>query len=198
MKAPKGKPRELAPEGTHNAILVQIIDLGTQPSGNPKFKDSRRLQLAFELVGPGLKTEDGSPFVQYRQYTFSSHAKSQLAKDFKAWLSVKDMSDYDVDAALGKQALVTIEHKEIESGTFANVSNISAVPKGSKMFKATEPLKSFYLDPKEFDEAAFKELPEFLQTKIAGTEEYAECIAATTKKKPTKKAAEPAGKGKKK
>lgn len=179
-KIPAGKPRELAPEGAHQACLCQIIDMGTQPSNDPKYKPTRRVQLGFELTDE--KTEEGNKFVQYKTYTFSKHKKSNLAADLKSWLGLKDsqLEDFEMDNALSKNALITIAHKTTDNGEYANITNVSALPKSMKVKKGTEPLVSLYLD-ENFDKAVFDKLPEFLRTKIAASPEYAAIAGATMK-----------------
>lgn len=170
---PKGFTRELAPEGVHLAVLVQFIDLGTQPNSNPEWSDARKCQLAFECTD--LRSKEGKAIVEYKQYTFSDSPKGTLMKDLKSWLNVKD-GNYDMSDALGKPAMITITHKTTDKGTFSNISNISGLPRGVKIKKATEPLRAFFLDD-DFDEAAFKQLPQHIQTKIADSPEYQELLA---------------------
>jgi len=175
-KIPSGSKRQLAPEGTHNAVCVQVIDLGTQPS--EKWGDKRKVQLAFQLVDE--ETNEGKAIVVYKRYTFSNSPKSNLMIDLKAWQGVKG-GDFEMDNCLAKPCLVTIEHSETEGGTYDNITNISGVPKGTKVKKHTEPLKSLYLDD-EFDKDVFESMPDFLQAKIVATPEY----AALTEEKPKK------------
>lgn len=185
-KIPQGSTRELAPEGVHNAVCVQVIDLGTQEVRDFKDKNKinkvRKVQLAFQLVEE--ETSEGNAVVVYRQYTFTNSPKSNLMKDLKAWLAVKD-AEFEMDNCLGKPVSVTIEHAETEKGTFANVTNLAGVAKGVKVKKASEPLRSLYLE--EFDEEVFNELPEYLRLKIADTDEYAAATAPKAKAKPAVK-----------
>lgn len=178
-RIPKSSGRELAPEGVHNAVLVQFIDLGTQPSNNPDWEAKRQCQLAFELVDQ--KTKDGRAIVEYKQYTYSDSSKGNFMKDLKAWLGIKD-GNFDMDEALGKPAMITIQHKVTEKGTFANITNVGGVPKGLKVRKPTEPLRSLYLDS-GFDEETFAALPQHIQNKIASSPEYVEVQTPRQQKK---------------
>lgn len=188
-KIPTGSTRELAPEGTHNAVCVQVIDLGTQKvrdfKDKEKFNDVRKLNMAFQLVEE--ETSEGKAVVVYRQYTFSASPKSNLMKDLKAWvgLKIENAADFDTDTLLGKACSITVEHETTEKGTYANISNIAALPKGMKAKKPTEALVSFSLDEGEFDQEVFDALPEYLRLKIADSPEY----AAATAPKPSKKVA---------
>jgi hypothetical protein len=194
MKPPKGKPRELCPEGTHQAQLISIIDIGTQEPNTPGFNKSRRVYFNFEVTEPRVKKEDGSPFFLRRDYTFSERSKN-LLKDLKGWLNVKTLVDYDIDNALTKHAMLKVTHSD--DGQYDNITNISEVPKGLKTYKATTAPMSFYLD--EFDEDVFKTLPQWIQEKIVKSDEYPEIMEAKIKdKKSSKEKAAPAAKGKKK
>jgi hypothetical protein len=190
-KIPAARPREQAAEGTHIAVCTSVIDLGTQAS--EQWGDRHKVSLGFELVEE--KTSDGKAMVVYKQYTYTNSPKGNLMKDLKAWLGVKN-GDFDMDNCLGKPASVTIEHSETDRGTFANITNIASLPKGTKVRKATEPLVSFYLD-ETFDEDVYNGLSEYLRNKIAASPEYAEIMeGAAAKKKPKKTAAAaPAKKG---
>jgi hypothetical protein len=192
MKIPKGKPRELCPEGTHQAQLISITDVGTQEPNTPGFNKSRRVYFNFEVTERNIKKEDGSPFFLRRDYTFSEKSKN-LLKDLKAWLNVKSLKDYNIDSALGQYALIKVSHTDDEQ--YDNITNISELPKSVKPGKATTPLSSFYLD--EFDEDAFKALPQWIQDKIVKSDEYPEIAADLKKNKTAGKAAKEPAKKKK-
>lgn len=188
MKIPKGnrKERELLSEGTHNSVCIQIVDFGTQPGSNQYPDEKRIVNIGFQAVDE--QNSEGNAMTIYRQFTFSSHAKSKLMGFVIPWLGLKekDLENFDMDDLLGKACLITVEHSETDKGTFANIKNISALPKGMKVKKATETLRSFYLDPdSDFDKETFDDLPEWMRNKIAASPEYAEVTAP--KKKPVKK-----------
>lgn len=199
MKAPKAEPREQTPEGVHQAVCIKVIDWGTQ-SGSYQGKPTKRrmLNVGFEITGPGMKTEKGDPYVNYKTYTFSVGKKANLAKDIKAWLGVKDLAEYDFDGLLSKRAMVTISHKESEDGNvYANITNISGLPKGIKEYKSSEPLQSFFLDADNYGLEEFNALGDYDKNKIAASEEYPEWKAAVEAKSNKGKSKETAKKGKK-
>lgn len=176
-RIPKTSARELCPEGAHIAGLVAIIDLGTQDGG--EYGPRHKIQLAFELLGQ--KTSEGNAFVAYRQFTYSGSAKGNLMKSLKSGYGIKD-NDIEMDDLLGRPCMVTIEHADTDSGTFANVTNLGMIPKGTKIPKITEELQSLYLD-ETFDQEVYDALPDFLKEKIAGSPEYAEVMAPKMKKR---------------
>jgi hypothetical protein len=192
MKIPEGKQRELIAAGTYNAILVQVLDIGTQPSNNPKFKPSRRVLLGFEILGES--TEEGDPFILFKNYNFTNNDSSALMKDLTAWLALKDSANFELDNALGKPAQITVTHSD--DGKYANILTVTGLVKGTKVGKSVTAMKSLYLDPDTFDVETFNALGDKHKAKIAATPEYALAVAPKVGKKKVAAAA-PAKKGKK-
>jgi len=195
MKAPKAAPAEQTPEGVYQSICLGPIHWGTQ-SGSYKGKPTKRntLNVAFEILG--VKKENGDAFVNYKTYTFSVGKKANLAKDIKAWLGIKNLEDFDFEGLAGKPAFVTISEKEAEDGsaTYSNITNISALPKGTKILKGTLPTRSFFLD-EAYTMDDFNALGDYDKNKISSSEEYPDWKAGADGGKKAKTAAK--GKGKK-
>lgn len=182
-KIPKTK-FEVAPEGTHNAICVRFVDMGTQKQTfKGEEKESRICRIYFDLVDE--KTATGNNMCVFQKYTYSPSANGNLMKMLKGWLKIKS-PDFDMDEVLGKPALVTITHSE--SGEYANITAVVDVPKNTKVRKSTETIYSLHLTPEDFDVDSFNELPSHLQGIIADSPEYLEATSAK-KKAPKKKAA---------
>ncbi len=176
MKAPV-KQREVNPEGTYPVRVCQIIDLGTQEPLNEQFKASHQIQLGFENVAlPELTTDAGDRFVTYASVTFSVNQKAKLYGWLKG-LGIKKPEDHDIENTADKIGLATFEHND---KGYSNVKSIVALPSGMKTAKPKEAIKIFLMDPDQpFDETSFKDLPEFLQKKIAASPEYAELKKAS-------------------
>lgn len=170
MSKPKKAPRELVEEGSHNAVCVGFIDLGTQESKNEKFPARPRALLQFELVDLSTKER---PVIMSREVTFSGHKKSKLAEILKGWLGVKDATEYDMEGVLNKPALLTVVHAETDAGEFANIENVSGLPKGTKIKKPTATVQSLFLDD-TYDAEVFEGLPEWIQNKIIDSPEFQE------------------------
>ncbi len=178
-KPPKSK-RVLAPEGVHKAVCVHVIDLGTQTfTFKGKEQSARKVSVGFELLGK--KNSFGEALVVAQKYTFSNSKKSNLMKDLKAWLGIKD-PDFDLDGLANKPAQVTITHSD--DGEYANITNVGGVPKGTKFPKAENTFTSLYLDD-TFEQDVFDDLPDYFKEKIASSPEYDE--VSGPKKKPAKK-----------
>ena len=196
MKPPKAGQRELPEEGAHNAVCIQVIDLGTQESRfNDVIKNVRKILVGFEL--PDLENEDGGPTIVSLQMSFTDSPKGNLMKTMKQWLGVKT-GDFDMDDCLGKAAIITITHNTTDKGTFANITNVGQVTKGHKVRKPQSGLVSLYID-ESFDAEVFEALPEWIRTKIASSPEYEDfgVPAKPSKASANKSAGKPVGKGKK-
>jgi hypothetical protein len=184
---PTGPEREPAPKGTHLAVCIQVIDLGTQKvsyidkeTKEKKEKDTPQIQLAFQLVNEWIVGEDKKKraVVVYKTYTYSGHASSNLYQDLKVWLGL-DSPNFDVEDCLGEAAQITITHnKSQKTGkVYDNVTAITALMKGTKAPKATEPMRSLFLD-NTFDETTFKALGNYVKSKIMESKEYKALQAA--------------------
>lgn len=189
-------PKELPDEDSYPAALVGFVDLGTQPARTEGWDDARKCSLVFELLG--VKKENGKPFLIAKEETYSGSPKANLMKNILTpWLGVKD-SNYNMEEALGRIALVGITHSK--DGQYANISTITKLPSTMKSpGKPKTELYSLFLDD-TFDKDVFAALTDYTKTKIAASPEYAEIIAAQEKGKKGKAAAKKTadkGKGKK-
>ncbi len=184
---PKGGSWENAPEGTHNATCVNVIDLGTQEGqyeGKPT--SARKIQLGFELDGP--RNSKGEPFYISKTYTYSASPKSNLMKDLKSWLKVTS-GEYDMENCLSKIAMVTIAHVKSESNgnVYANIVSIVAPLSSTKKLKQTQAEhRSLFLD-ETFDQDAYDNLSDNLKEKIADSPEFMDIMAELNSKKGGKK-----------
>lgn len=164
------RERELPDEGSYPAACIRVLDMGTQV--HPKYGPKRKINVAMEILGE--ETEDGEPFVVYKNYTASLGPKASLTKDLKTWMGLKfeKGDEFDFEQILGQLGMVTIVHNESTDGNvYANIDTISKLPKGLKPGKPTLEPSSLYLND-DFDEEVFDELPDWLQDKIKKTDEY--------------------------
>lgn len=189
-----GKGYQPAPKGTHEARCVSIIDMGTQPGSKQFPEPKRKIRFGFELLGK--ETPDGKSFVAYREMALSNwippattksgkkntQQPSALMQMLKAWMDVDDR-EYEIDNVLGEYAKVTVIHTTSSNGkVYDNVDEVTELPKKPKV-KGKEPLVSFYMDEAPLDMEAFESLPDWLQTKIASSPEFARLSNAKKKKK---------------
>lgn len=192
MKVTNDVSSELAPEGTHPARLVQLIDMGTQKPSNPKHKATRKVSLGFEIIDDDLMTgeDEDQHFMAFRRFPLKVSSGSHLGKVLKSWqgVTVKKDEDFDLSELINEPCLITVEHTEGDDGnTYANITAIVSPPKGMKVGKATRDIIELSLD-ENFDQEAFDSLPDFVQEKIEESPEYEEFGEEKKKKKAKGKA----------
>ena len=161
---PVNKNRKVAPEGTTYARIVQVVDLGVQE--RPDFQGQEKqpcaqLRLTFELVDELADFGDEEkPFWISKTVNFSNHEKSALTRYRQAINpNAKSVADL-VDCP----CMVTITHNEYKGATYANITNVTGVPKKTKVTGLHNPTLVIDLDSGDTD--AFLALPDWLQTHI--------------------------------
>jgi hypothetical protein len=180
MKAPvsSGGDFSPAPSGTHPAVLVQLIDLGTQEGEyEGKVTHRRKIRMVFELHSLEAQTDDGKPMVVGRDFTLSSHENAGLRKFIEGWrgkaFSDDEASDFDYKVMLGKPCILNITHDKAPSGkVYANVNTASRLMTGMTAPAQVNPSVYFYLG--EYDAAVFDGLPQWLKDKIGKSPEFKE------------------------
>ena len=170
MKIPL-KPKVLAPEGTHVARVISIIEIGTEKTN---FGDSKKVLITWELPTEvhKFKEEEGEkPFVVSSKYTLSLHKKSKLrpiVEGILTSLTDDEASNFDLDEILGKECLVNVEYSE--DGQWANVKSTSKLIKGMVCPKAINPLKSLSFE--KWSQEVYDSLYPSLKERIAKSPEY--------------------------
>lgn len=125
---------ELCPEGTIQAVVSNVYDIGNQRKKSFDGKDEIQHQviIMFEL-NERMKsgTYHGERFVISKTYRLSFHEKSNLHKDTEAIIGAK-ISDleYDVESLIGLNCYLSIIHQEKSEKTYVNIQGIIALPNG--------------------------------------------------------------------
>lgn len=168
------KEFELAPAGTHTAILYSHVDLGTS-TNETKFglKRARRLRLTWELCDEKMK--DGRPFSISKTYTPSANQKSKFYNDVKSWLGEPPRAGFNTTTLVGKACNLTVVHEEYEGKIYANVGALAPLKKNE--VKPDQQNDSFIFDADYMSQLALDALPEFLREMVKKSEEYAAFIA---------------------
>lgn len=136
-----GADYENAPAGNHPAVLVAIIDLGTQENnftpGETKLQ--HRCFWVWELVGSRKK--DGKPFTAGMELTFSMHEKSKMRKFVQArtGTTLPDSIDYDITQELGQPCLLRMIATKNGDKEYVNVDGPSGLVTGMPVPVATLP-----------------------------------------------------------
>lgn len=167
----KAGTRVPAPEGTHMAVVIQVIDWGTQED---KFGSRRKIELAFELPDEKyvFNEERGAePFTVFRKFAMSINKKSDLRAAIEGILGKKLDDEFEMEELLGATCQIQIVHKVDGEYTNEEIKQYMAPPKGfKKKFKING--AQCIVDLDNFDEEAFALLPDWKQEKIKETNEF--------------------------
>ncbi len=177
-----GGTMTVAPAGNHKARCVRVIDLGTQQKN---FQGEAKLERTI-LVGWELPEEKHTfadekgpePFMVQRRYKLSLHEKANLAKHLESWRGktfTQEERDtgFDLKKILGQTCLLNLVHAESNGNTYANISSVTQIPKGTPVPNAVNPLVYFSLDKEEFSREVFDGLSDKLKDTIKKSPEWA-------------------------
>ena len=159
-----------APDGTHGARLLQVIDLGTQDG---IYGPKRNLMVAFELTSKPM--DDGRPYTVAAWFGASLNRKSNLRKALTSWLgrelTVDELQEFAWNAFVETPCLVQVTHNTNDSGEVkAKVQSITAIPEGMVVAPLAGELLIFDLE--NFDEVVFSMIPEGIRAIIEKSPEY--------------------------
>lgn len=128
------------PPGNHPAVLVGLVDVGTQEEEYQGVrKSARKVFLAWELTGEA-DPATGKNFIVGRDYTASMHERSALRAIIEKWRgkALGDDEEFELTKILGKPCLLSLVHKQSQTGkTYAKIDSIGALPKGMTAPPAT-------------------------------------------------------------
>ena len=116
------------------------------------------------------------PMVISQEFTLSMHEKANLRKFLESWrgkgFTEDEAKEFDITKLLGIPCMINIIHKEAKNGNiYANISNVSAMPKGVEAPAQINENIEFNFDEK-FDEQFIDNLPDFIKDKIRSSQEY--------------------------
>jgi len=124
-----------APAGTHHAICYGVVAVGTIP--DEKYPSRPKAVLLFELPSERINVNGSDlPRGLSKRFTLSLHQKSSMRKALASWrgrdFTEEELAGFEVDKLVGANALINVIHEVGSTGsTYANVSAIMALPKGS-------------------------------------------------------------------
>jgi len=119
-----------APEGLHQAVCVDVHDLGIQTT---PWGDKHKVLVIWQI---DAAEESGKRFQVRKHYTLSLSEKANLRRDLECWRGRKfnpeELQGFDVEKLLGVNCQIQVVHNLTDEGkTYANVQAI--VPFSSKM-----------------------------------------------------------------
>lgn len=116
-----------APEGTHQAVCVDVIDKGMQPNSFKPGSMQHKIAVVWQI---DERRDDGKRFILYKRYTLSLNEKASLRHDLESWRGKPFTRDeemgFDVELLIGANCLVNVQHKKSADGakTYANVVSV--------------------------------------------------------------------------
>lgn len=126
-----------APEGLHQAVCVDVHDLGMQTT---PWGDKHKIFIAWQIEQ--VNEDIGKRFDVRKQYTLSLSEKSNLRRDLECWRGRKfteeELQGFDLEKLLGANCQLQIVQKLTDEGkTYANVQAI--VPYNAKLGPKLQP-----------------------------------------------------------
>lgn len=180
LKAPTNNtPRILAPEGTHIATCIGLIQIGTVKTeylGEEKWIE--KVRITFELpeeLHEFKEGEDKKPLVVSQEYSHSMGSKSNLRPIVEGILGIalhdEEAYNFDLEEIIGKSCLITLAHNESKKGTKYVVIK-STAPLMKNMTKPAQINPSKILTYEKWDKDYFSSLPDFIKEAIQGSKQY--------------------------
>jgi hypothetical protein len=174
-KADPGKTFAKAPEGQHQAVCVDVIDLGMhEESFGGKSKGlTHKCAIVFQI--DEVNPETGKRFEIGKEFTVSMGEKANLRKFLGSWRG-KSYTATEAEQGTplhklgGVNALIQIEHKQSTQNpdrTYANIISVSSLPKGMKPIAPLD----YARDQFWIDKIAKPDRPEFSSNANSGIDE---------------------------
>jgi len=177
--AKKMKSFDPVPAGNHVARLYEIIHIGTIPTewkGEQKMTD--KIRLNFELCNEKKEFKEGEgekPFSISREFTYSWGTKGNLRPFVEGFIGTKLHDDeaynFNLEDLLGDACLLNVVHTEKDGNTYSNIQGASPLPKGMTAPEIVNEKRSIDINSTPLEE--IYELPDFIQSKMLSSEEYA-------------------------
>lgn len=120
------------PEGVHNAVCVDIVEL---PNVQSQWGTKDMIRLVWET---DCAMDSGKPFLMFNRYTPSLNSKSTLRKHLKSWrgtdFTAEELAGFDIEKLIGVPCQLVIEHNEGKDGnTYANLQAIIKAKENNKL-----------------------------------------------------------------
>jgi hypothetical protein len=131
-----------APEGLHQAVCCDVVDLGMQETGFDG-KKAHKVQIRWQLDQIDPKSKDKWPYMVTRSFRLSLHEKASLRAILESWRGRKftpeELEGFDLEKLIGVNCQVQILHNVKQGGeTYANVQAIVPAPKNAPKLRVTE------------------------------------------------------------
>jgi len=167
------------PAGTYPARCYSMIHIGTCKEnfmGEDKMMNKVRITWELPTEMKVFKAELGEqPCAISKEFTLSMHEKANLRKFLEGWrgkgFTEDEAKSFDITKLLGVPCMISVIHKVSKAGkTFAEISSVSAMPRGYVCPDLINPLYEFSYE--NFDEDKFNKLPDWIKDKMRTSQEY--------------------------
>jgi hypothetical protein len=127
-----------APEGQHQGVLVDVIDLKMHPNVYMGVQKGMVHKCALVFQIDEINPDTGKRFELSRDFTVSMGEKANLRKFLGVWRG-KSYTDQEAEEGAplhkleGVNALIQVEHKQSKSNpdrSYANIVSVTGIPKG--------------------------------------------------------------------
>ncbi len=127
-----------APEGLHQAVCVDVIDLGLVKT---QWGEKHKVELVWQLDQNNPET--GKRFTVRKRYGLSLHSKAVLRMDLESWrgkkFSPQELEGFDLEKLLGINGQVQVVHTLSDDGRiFGNVQAVVPIGKGMTKLRAED------------------------------------------------------------
>ena len=124
----------LCPAGTHDAVSVDVEDLGmveTEYAGEKKKQHKVRIIWQVDEL-----QDNGKAHQAAKRYTLSLHEKASLRKDLESWrgrpFTASELEGFDLENLIGAGAFLNVIHESKNGKTYDNIASIMRLPKNTK------------------------------------------------------------------
>ncbi|MDG3003271.1 phage replication initiation protein, NGO0469 family [Paludisphaera mucosa] len=175
--AQQGETRTPIPAGKYLGVVVGVYDIGTQTGG--KFGDKRQVVVTFELhKKKGVcRNEEGQPLLTSKFYNLSFGKKSGLRADVESILGrsfteTEAKAGYDVTDLADKVCWLVVKHETKDDGSIRDfIDSFSLVDEDDP--EPTSETDTVVFDRLDPSRPFPKEVPEWIQTMVKKSKEYA-------------------------
>lgn len=161
-----------APIGTHVAVCIRLIDLGTQ-HGEYQGQPNTRNQVLVTWELSNERMDDGKPFTVSAFLTNSLSEKATMRHWLENWrgrpFTPEELAGFDLQNILGATCMLNVIAKG-EGKKGVKVGGVMALPKGMDKPKPENELTAFWLE--EFHRGRFDELSKGIKEIIMKSDEY--------------------------
>ena len=165
--------------GVYIGVCIGVIDLGEQYS--EKFKNyANKVKVVWEIPSETVEVDgEQKPRQLSKDFSFALSNKSSLRKFLQSWngktYTDDEFGEFDLFSMLGKACQISVVLNE--TGEYANIDNLMALPKGFPAPQTQTPYVTWDMD--NWDEEKLASLPEWYQEQIKKSTQYQKLHAPT-------------------